>query len=102
MRSRLHSGRRPSYADRVRRGQLHRFRQQKFRPPFEENLMGGLTKTVLALAVLAAAGVAAGRYYPPLRLFAFKAAGRSPVCPLDHALKANENEKLQLQYKDRI
>jgi FkbM family methyltransferase len=64
--------------------------------------MGGLTKTVLALAVLAAAGVAAGRYYPPLRLFAFKAAGRSPVCPLDHALKANENEKLQLQYKDRI
>ena len=64
--------------------------------------MGSLTKAVLTLAVLGAAGVAAGRYYPPLRLFAFKAAGRGPACPMDHALKANANEKLQLQYKDRI
>ena len=64
--------------------------------------MPGLTKTVLSVAVLAAAGMAAGHFFAPLRLFAEKAAGRSPVCPMDHALKADENERLQIRYKDEI
>jgi FkbM family methyltransferase len=64
--------------------------------------MPSLTRTVVSLAVVAAAAMAAGHFYPPVRLFAFKAAGRSPVCPMDHALKADENEKLQIRYKDEI
>ena len=52
-------------------------------------------KTVLPLAVLAAAGLATAHFYPPVRLFAMKAAGRSPVCPMDHALKADENQLIK-------
>jgi FkbM family methyltransferase len=59
-------------------------------------------KTVVAVAVLAAAGMAAGHFYPPLRLFAIKAAGRSPVCPMASALQAVANERLQIRYKDQI
>jgi FkbM family methyltransferase len=64
--------------------------------------MPRLVKTAAALAVVAAAGMAAGHFYPPLRLFAIKAAGRSPVCPMDSALKAVDNERLQMRYKDEI
>jgi FkbM family methyltransferase len=60
------------------------------------------TKIILPVAVLAAAGIAAGHFYPPVRLFVIKAAGRSPVCPLDNALRADENERLQIRYKDEI
>src|SRR4051794_24387289 len=64
--------------------------------------MSRLAKTVIVLAVLAAAGVAGGHFYPPVRLLAIKAAGRSPMCPVDSALKAADNERQQIEYKDRI
>jgi FkbM family methyltransferase len=59
-------------------------------------------KRFLAIAALAAGTAAAGRLYPPVRLLAIKAVGRSPVCPLQNALKAAENLRLQIQYKDQI
>ena len=64
--------------------------------------MRGLMKTVLSLAVLAAAAMAIGHFYAPVRLFAIKAAGRSPVCPMALALRADENERVQIRYKDEI
>jgi FkbM family methyltransferase len=58
---------------------------------------------VLLPAVLAAAAAAGGGYfYPPLRLFAEKAAGRGPACPMYNALQAAENLKKQIRYKDEI
>ena len=41
-------------------------------------------------------------YYPPFRLFTFVVAGRSPVCPLAEAVKADENLQRQVEYKDQI
>jgi FkbM family methyltransferase len=61
-----------------------------------------MMKTIVALAVVAIAGVATWHFCPPARLFAIKAAGRSPVCPMDHALKADDNERQQIRYKDEI
>jgi FkbM family methyltransferase len=40
--------------------------------------------------------------YPPLRLSALVLAGRSPVCPLSRAVRAEENQKRQIEIKDRI
>jgi FkbM family methyltransferase len=40
--------------------------------------------------------------YPPARLFAIAAAGRSPVCPLSNALKADANLQEQIRMKDEI
>lgn len=57
---------------------------------------------VVSVAVLAAAAAGLGHFYPPFRLFAIKAVGRSPVCPLGEALKADENLRLQIRYKDQI
>ena len=48
---------------------------------------------VLAIAVM---------LYPPLRLSALVLVGRSPVCPLSQAVQAEENQKRQIQIKDRI
>jgi hypothetical protein len=45
---------------------------------------------------------AAGYFYAPVRLFAIAAVGRSPVCPLDNALKAARNLQQQIEYKDRF
>ncbi len=53
------------------------------------------------LIVLVAAGCAVW-FYPPLRLSAYVASGRSPVCPFKEALKSADNLKLQIEYKDRI
>ena len=39
---------------------------------------------------------------PPVRVLAMKAAGRSPECPLQNALQAKENLRLQVRYKDEI
>lgn len=59
-------------------------------------------KALVPIVLVAAATAAAGHFYPPLRLFAEKAAGRSPVCPMQNALQAAENLKLQIKYKDEI
>ena len=57
---------------------------------------------VLLLIILLALSVVAYRYYPPFRLFAFVVAGRSPVCPLGEAVKADDNLHRQVEYKDQI
>ena len=54
----------------------------------------------LALGIVAAA--AAWAWYPPFRLLALVVAGRSPVCPLSHALKSSENLQALAAAKDRI
>jgi FkbM family methyltransferase len=59
-------------------------------------------RIVLWFVTLGAAAAAAAHFYPPLRLFAIKAAGRSPVCPMADALKADHNLRLQIRYKDQI
>src|SRR5881628_2885535 len=53
------------------------------------------------VVLLVVAGVVS-LFSPPVRLFALKAAGRGPVCPLAHALKADENLQLQIKYKDDL
>ena len=58
-------------------------------------------KTVVPILLLAAA-TASGYFYPPVRLFALKAVGRSPVCPMKNALAADQNLQLQIQYNDQI
>jgi FkbM family methyltransferase len=60
------------------------------------------TKIFVPLVTLAAVTTAAGYLIPPVRLFAIKAVGRSPVCPMENALKAAENLRLQIHYKDQI
>ncbi|HWQ55871.1 MAG TPA: FkbM family methyltransferase [Bryobacteraceae bacterium] len=56
----------------------------------------------LASIVVLAAGIAAGYSYTPARLFAIKALGRAPQCPMSNALAAQDNIKLQIRYKDEI
>lgn len=61
--------------------------------------MGRLTKiSVLAVGALAAAVY----FYPPARLLALVAAGRSPVCPVANAVRSARNLRVQIEYKDRI
>lgn len=55
----------------------------------------------LVILILIIAGVAYA-YYPPFRLLTWVAAGRSPVCPLADALKARQNFRQQVRYKDQI
>lgn len=62
--------------------------------------MSGLSKT--ALALLLAATAAAAVFYPPARLLAIAAVGRSSVCPLSSALKSQGNLRDQIRYKDQI
>jgi FkbM family methyltransferase len=57
---------------------------------------------VLAVFALAAVAGTAARFYPPFRLLAIKAMGRSPACSMADALKAADNERLQIRYKDEI
>jgi FkbM family methyltransferase len=42
------------------------------------------------------------RYYPPFRYFALVVAGRSPVCALGQAVKASDELRRQVEYKDQI
>jgi len=56
---------------------------------------------LLALAVIVAGGVAFS-YYPPFRLLALVAVGRSPLCPWKQALDSDENLREQVHYKDQI
>jgi len=55
----------------------------------------------LLILLLSLAGVAYA-YYAPFRLFTFVVAGRSPMCPLREAVKADENLLQQVEYKDQI
>jgi FkbM family methyltransferase len=41
-------------------------------------------------------------FYPPARLFALAIVGRSPQCSIADAIKADQNLKLQIRYKDEI
>jgi FkbM family methyltransferase len=55
-----------------------------------------------ALVLAIAALVAAGYFYPPVRLFGMKAVGRSPVCPLKNALEADRNLQQQIRADNEI
>lgn len=44
----------------------------------------------------------AAMLYPPIRLSALVLAGRSPVCPMSQAVKAEKNLEEQISAKDRI
>jgi FkbM family methyltransferase len=59
-------------------------------------------RVIWLLLLLLVLAVFAYAYYPPFRLFAFAIAGRSPVCPLAEAVKADENLRRQVAYKDQI
>ena len=59
-------------------------------------------KNLARVILIAAAVAAAGYFYPPLRLFAMKAVGRSPVCPLRNTLEADRNLQLQIRYSNQI
>lgn len=48
-------------------------------------------KALATVAVVAAAALAGIFLYPPARMFALVAAGRSPVCPLAHAVRSKAN-----------
>lgn len=57
---------------------------------------------ILILILLAVATTAAAWFYPPVRLFAIAAVGRSPVCPIGNAIKSDDNVRRQIAYKDQI
>jgi len=59
-------------------------------------------KKTIAIVLVAAAVAAAGHFYPPLRLFAIKAAGRSPYCPMSNALAADRNIQEQFRLHNAI
>ena len=56
----------------------------------------------LAAVALAAGAIAAGFFYPPVRLFAEKAVGRGTGCPLGQALEADRNIKRQIRINGEI
>src|SRR4051812_38526552 len=58
-------------------------------------------KAILAVLPVAAL-VAAGYFFPPVRLFAMKAVGRSPVCPVKNALAADGNLQDQIRYTNEF
>jgi len=55
-------------------------------------------KIVAVLLLLAGAA----SFYPPFRLSLLVLVGRSPVCPLGQALQSVENQRRQVELKDRI
>ncbi len=62
-----------------------------------------MAKTKTAVSLIAVAGVVAlGWLYPPARLFALKAVGRAPVCPMSHALAAAQGLQTQIRYHNQI
>jgi len=60
-----------------------------------------MKKTIL-IAISAVAIVAVGYFVPTVRLFAMKAVGRSPVCPMKEALAADENLQAQIRDSNQI
>ena len=61
-----------------------------------------MTRKAVTSAVLIAAVVAAGWFYAPVRLFAIKAVGRSPGCPMRNALAADRNLQDQIRYHNEF
>lgn len=61
-----------------------------------------MRRTLRYLIVILLAGLALVWFYPPARLLALVAAGRSPVCPLANALKSDENLRLEIRYNNEI
>ena len=57
------------------------------------------SKVVIPLVLAVAA---AGYFYAPARLFALKAVGRSPYCPLGNAIEAQHNFDEQVRWRDEI
>jgi len=61
------------------------------------------TSRILSVfVILIAVAIAAYLAYPPFRLFALVVAGRSPVCPLSHAVYSQSNLDEKIRIKDRI
>ena len=61
-----------------------------------------LSRVIVVILLLLIIAGAAYVYYPPFRVFLWVAAGRSPVCPLEAALKSGDNLQRQIEYKDQI
>ena len=61
-----------------------------------------MKRKAVASAVLIAVAVAAGWFYAPVRLFAIKAVGRSPGCPMRNALAADRNLQDQIRYHNEF
>ncbi len=59
------------------------------------------TRTLVSVIVIGGT-VALGWLYPPARLFALKAVGRAPVCPVTNALAAAGNMQTQIRYHNQI
>jgi FkbM family methyltransferase len=60
------------------------------------------SRLVIILVVLLAIAGVAYAYYAPFHVLAWKAAGRSPDCPLANALQSERQEQLEKEYNDRI
>ena len=60
------------------------------------------SRIVLSFAILIAAGVAGYLTFPPFRLWALVLAGRSPNCPMSHAVKSQAYMDEKIRIKDRI
>jgi FkbM family methyltransferase len=60
-----------------------------------------LSRAVKLLFVIVLLAIAV-MFSPPIRLSALVLAGRSPVCPLNKAVHAEENQKRQIEIKDEI
>jgi FkbM family methyltransferase len=58
--------------------------------------------SLIGLPLVLAGAAYAYWNFAPFRLFTFVVAGRSPVCPLAEAVKADENLQRQVEYKDQI
>lgn len=59
-------------------------------------------RLLLVVPILLAAAVAAYFISPPVRLFVLSMAGRSPVCPMSHAVDSHANAIEKEHIKDRI
>lgn len=59
-------------------------------------------RIVVSLIVLIAVGAATYFTFPPFRLWALVIAGRSPNCPMAHAVKSKANMDEKIRIKDRI
>ncbi len=60
------------------------------------------SRFIWLLVLVLILGAAAYAYLPPFRYLTLVVAGRSPVCPLDQAVKAADNVNRQVAYKDQI
>jgi len=60
------------------------------------------SRIVVSLIVLTAVGVAAYFTFPTFRLWTLVVVGRSPNCPMAHALKSKAYIDEKIRIKDRI